>query len=449
MLDSLREGLQKAFQRIRDAVLIDDATLRDILRDVQRALLAADVPVKLVFDVTKRVKERFKREPTPPGLSQRDHLIHILTQELRGLLGEGEPLRLEEKPWRVMLLGLFGSGKTTTTGKLARYYAVRGYRVAVVETDTWRPAARDQLRQLAEKAGVDAYTPEAASAVEAWEKARREMEARGRAYDLILIDTAGRDSLNETLVQEIKALGEAVKPDETLLVVPADAGKAVERDARAFHDLLGVDKLIITRMDGTGKAGGALAAAAATGARVAFIGTGEKLEDLESFDPESFLGRLLGMGDLKALLERAEEAFSREEAEEKARKLLRGDFTLRDLMEQLDAVKRMGSLQKLLEYIPGVGGRLPREVVSVQEDQLKRWKAAMQSMTPEELDHPDILNESRIRRIARGAGVREEDVRLLLKQYKQSRKLLRMMRGKRGKDLQRMLGNLPEGFQLG
>ncbi|HLD05071.1 MAG TPA: LAGLIDADG family homing endonuclease [Candidatus Nanoarchaeia archaeon] len=326
---------------------------------------------------------------------------------------------------------------TTTAGKLAHYYKKRGLKVAVMTTDTWRPAAFDQLEQLAKKVGVD-FMGDKKSKDPA--KIFKKFEPELSKYDLVIVDTAGRDALSEELITELNSIHKAVKADETLLVMGADLGQAAEKQAKTFHETCGVTGILITKLDGTAKGGGALAAAAITGAPVKFIGIGEKVDDLEEFRPEGFVGRLLGMGDLEALLEKAKGAISEEEAQDLGKKFLKGDFSLLDLYEQMQAVRKMGPLTKIMEMIPGMSQvHLPKEMLEVQEGKLIKWKFIMDSCTKEELENPEEMDGSRVDRIAKGSGCSSSEIRSLLKQYKQSKKMVKMFKGGSEKDMQKMM----------
>jgi signal recognition particle subunit SRP54 len=438
MFDRLTDTLRGSLQKIRDAVFVDDQLISEITRDIQRSLLQADVNVKLVMQLTEKIKTRIKGDP-PPGITKKDYLVTVLYEELANLLGgEGAKITIDKKPFTIMLVGLFGNGKTTTAGKLARYYTKRGHKVALLSTDTWRPAAAEQLLQLGKQINVPAYgNPKEKSPVKIYKQFAEEL----RKADVIIVDTAGRDALNEELVTELKDVVKVVQADEVLLVMAADVGQAAEQQARMFHDAAGVTGVIITKLDGTAKGGGALSACAITKAPVKFIGVGEKVEALEEFKPKNFVGRLLGMGDLEALLEKAKEAINEDDAKDMQKRLLKGEFTLIDLYEQTEAMRKMGPLGKVMEMIPGMGSlQIPKEALAQQEVKLDTWKIVMGSMTKEELEDPEIISSSRVARIAKGAGREEKDVRELIKQHKQSKKLFKMLKGRGSeKDMKKMM----------
>ena len=392
-------------------------------------MLQADVNVKLVFDLTNKIRERIKAEKDVKGLTKKEQLINIVYEELVNFLGkEAYKIDIKEKPFKIMLVGLFGSGKTTTTGKLARFFTKRGYKVALVGLDIHRPAAMDQIEQVGRQAHVPVYLNKVEKdPLKIWNQYQDEY----KKYDVLIIDTAGRDALSKDLIKEIETINKAVRAHENLLVISADIGQAAQKQAQQFHDSCHITGVIATKMDGTAKAGGALSACAVTQSPIKFIGVGEKIDDLEQFNPPGFVGRLLGMGDLEALLEKAKEAITEEEAEDLGKKLLKGDFTLIDLYEQMEAMSKMGPLSKIVEMIPGFGQlKLPKEMLQVQEGKLKKWKYIMNSCTKEELEDPEILDGSRIERIAKGSGTPTGTVRELIKQYTQSKKLIKMMKGK-------------------
>jgi len=430
VLEKLGDSLKGTLAKIAKAMFVDEKLINELVKDLQRALLQADVNVKLVFELTKKIKERITKEQTPAGLTKKEQLINIVYEELVQFVG-GEKTAINvdpaKKPFKIMMVGLFGSGKTTTIGKLAKYYQKRGMKVAALGLDVHRPAAMNQLEQVCKTVNVTAF-------VKKDEKnpitLYKHFEKEFHKYDVLLIDTAGRDALSKDLIEEITKVNQLAQPDEALLVISADIGQAAQSQAQAFHDSCGVTGVIVTKMDGTAKGGGALTACAVTGAPVKFIGVGEKADDLEQFNPKGFIGRLLGMGDIEALLEKAREAVSEEDAKDLEKKLLKGEFTLIDLHQQMEAMSKMGSLGKLMEMIPGMGQlKLPKEALQIQEGKLGKWKHAMNSMTKKELEDPDSIDASRIDRIARGSGISTNDIRDMLKQYKQSKKLVKMMKG--------------------
>ncbi|MBS3116757.1 signal recognition particle protein Srp54 [Candidatus Woesearchaeota archaeon] len=448
VLEKLSDSLKNTLARITKAIFVDEKLINELVKDLQRALLQSDTNVQLVLDLSKKIKERAKENP-PPGITKREQLITIVYEELTNFLGkEAKEIRINKKPTQIMLVGLFGSGKTTTAGKLAKFYKKRGYKVAVLQTDTWRPAAYDQLEQIAQQVGVDFFgIKKEKDAVTIY----KTFEEKLNLYDVVIIDTAGRDALSDNLIRELNEINAASEPEERLLIISADIGQAAQRQAHAFHDACKVTGVVVTKLEGTAKGGGALSACAITEAPICFIGVGEKIDDLEMFHPQRFVGKLIGMGDLESLLEKAKEVISEEKAENMKEKFLKGDFNLTDLYEQMQSLKKMGSFQKLVEMLPGMGSlQLPKELLDVQEEKLEKWRHAMDSMTKEELENPDIMIAERIDRIAAGSGVQIGIVRELLKQYRQSKKMMKMFKGEGdiGKLMKKMQGKMPKGMGM-
>ena len=449
VLDNLSSSLKNAINKIKDAIFVDDKLINELVKDIQRALLQADVNVQLVFDLSKNIKERFLKEKQIQGISAREHLVKVVYEELVKFLGEekSELEILKKKPFKIMMVGVYGSGKTTTIGKLARYYSKRGHKVAALGLDVHRPAAPDQLEQVCKKINIPVF-------IDKKEKnplrIYKEFENLYSKYDILIVDTAGRASLDKDLIEELKKLNNEIKPDENLLVMSADIGQAAQNLAKSFHDTCNITGIIVTKLDGTAKGGGALTGSATTNAKIKFIGTGEKVDDFEIFNPKGFVSRLLGMGDLEALLEKAKEAITEEEAKDIQEKLQKGELSLIDLYEQMQAMRKMGPLSKVLEMVPGLGQlKIPKEMLEVQEEKLEKWKYILNSMTKKELDNPDLIDTSRINRIAKGAGVNESYVRDLLKQYKQSKKVLKLLKGGSPEKLMKKFqGRLPKGFKI-
>lgn len=435
-MESLRKGLTEIIAKIRKSSIIDERTLRELIRGIQRELLKADVSVEIVADLSRKVEERLRKEKMPPGFSKQELLIRIIYEELIRILGgeSGYEIKLKKGASKViMLVGIQGSGKTTTAGKLAYFFRNKGFKVALVCADNYRPGAVDQLRQLAEKVGAAFYGEE--NAPSAIDVAKKGVEMfKNEKYEAIIVDTAGRHKEEKELIEEMKRIASAVSPDEIILVLDGTIGKQAGVQAEAFHKATPIGSIIVTKLDGAARGGGALAAVVKTGARISFVGTGEKIEELEPFDPPSFVSRLLGMGDLKQLIER----FRKAEALEKLRltTLASGKFTLLDMKEQLESLTRMGPLRKLIELLPG-GFRLPEGFEEAGEENLRKWVAIMNSMTQLELLKPEIIDRSRMLRIAKGSGTTVRDVKNLLEAYNRSRKLLKKMmrRAKRFKGL--------------
>jgi signal recognition particle subunit SRP54 len=453
MLGSLGDNLRDTVDKIKDAVFVDDSLVKEVTKDIQRSLMQADVDIELVMELAEAIKERAGEEP-PAGLTKKELLIQAIYEEIADILGEDGPdvlskITESDTPYVVMLVGLFGAGKTTTAAKLAYRWKQHGKRVAMVSTDTWRPAAKDQLKQLGDDIDVDVYTADADEPEAIYEDVKSELSD----YDAVLVDTAGRDSLNDDLQDELTRINDAVQPDESLLVLSADTGQGAKGLATTFADRVDVTGVIMTKMDGTAKGGGALTACHAAAVPVYYLGVGEDVKDLESFESERFVGRLLGMGDLEGLLEKSRQAFSEEEAEDLTEKMMSGDFTLRDLYKQLEGMQSMGALDKIVDMIPGMGDMgISKEELQAQEENMEEWQYLMDSMTEEELENPDCIRKSRRKRIAAGAGVDEQSLRDLLQRYRQTKKMMKKMGGGGGqRKLQKMMkqmqggggGNLP------
>lgn len=429
VLEKLGASIYEALRKVFRAGIVDEATVKELVRDIQRALLQADVNVKLVLEISKRIEEKALKEKVPPGISRKEHVIKVVYDELTRFLGE-KPATLKITPGKrrvIMLVGIQGSGKTTAAAKLARYLQKRGIKTALICADTYRPGAYAQLKQLAEKINVPIYgNPDEKDSV----KIAKEGLKQFKNYEIVIIDTAGRHKEEKSLIEEMKRLEKAIKPDEIMLVIDGTIGQQAAVQAKAFHEATPIGSVMVTKLDGSARGGGALSAVAAIGAPIKFIGTGEKIEDIEPFIPTRFVGRLLGMGDLETLLEKVREAEIKI-PERKAKAILSGKFTLTDMYEQFEAMKSMGPFKKILSMIPGFSYNVPDDVLEVAEDRLERWKVIIQSMTPKERENPKILNASRIRRIARGSGTTEKDVKELLKQYATMRKMLKTLRRKK------------------
>ncbi|HIE14827.1 TPA: signal recognition particle protein [Candidatus Bathyarchaeota archaeon] len=429
LLERLGASLYSSIKKIFRASLVDEALVKELVRDLQRALLQADVNVRLVLDLSKRIEERALKEKVPPGIPRREHVIKVIYEELTRFLGEkSHPLKIRSGKRNVfMLVGVQGSGKTTTAAKLARYFQKRGFKTAIICTDTFRPGALAQLQQLVKKTNIPVYGKLKEKNVI---KIAKEGLKKFQKYDIIIIDTAGRHKDEKNLINEMKNLEKAVKPNEVIMVIDATIGQQAATQARAFHEATPIGSIIVAKLDGSARGGGALSAVVATGAPIKFIGTGEGLEDIEPFVPSRFVGRLLGMGDLQTLIEKVREAEVKV-PQKKVKAILRGKFTLNDMYEQLEALTRMGPFSRLVSMLPGLSYDLPQEIKDTAEDQLKKWRVIIQSMTHEEREKPKIINASRTRRIARGSGTSEAEVKNLIKQYFMMRKMMKALRRKR------------------
>lgn len=428
-LERLGASLHEALKKLFRAAVVDEVTVKELVRDVQRALLQADVNVQLVLDISRRIEERALKEKVPPGISRREHVIKVVYEELTRFLGE-KPVPFKVEPGKrkvLMLVGIQGSGKTTAAAKLARYFQKRGLKPALICADTYRPGAFDQLKQLANQINVPVYgDPKGNDPVKIALEGLKQFSDK----DLIIVDTAGRHKEEKELIKEMKMLEEKIKPDEVMLVIDGTIGQQAFVQAKAFSEATSIGSILITKLDGSARGGGALSAVAATGAPIKFISTGEKIEDIEPFIPSRFVGRLLGMGDIESLVEKVREAEVKV-PEKKAKAILSGKFTLTDMYEQFEAMRKMGPFQKILKMLPGMSYNIPEEMLEQAEDKLEKWRVIIQSMTPEERENPKILNASRIRRVARGSGTSEKDVKELLKQYVMMRKMLKTLRRKK------------------
>jgi len=446
VLEGFGKSLRDTLRKVTRAGHIDKELMKEVVRDMQRALLQADVNVKLALELTRRIEQRVFGEEPPSGMSLREWAVKVVYDELVAILGTRREPRLRRH--RVMLVGLYGQGKTTTAGKLARYYRNKGLSVGVIAGDVHRPAAYDQLQQLADGLGAPFYgerrNPDAPSVVRA---GLTEMEQA----DVVIIDTAGRHSLDSDLVHEMERVAAVAEPDEIYLVLDAAVGQQAGPQAQAFHDAVGVSGVVLTKLDGTAKGGGALSAVAVTEAPIIFIGVGEGPADLESFDPERFIGRLLGYGDLTGLLEKAREVMDEDKAEETARKLLSGKFTLVELREQMDALSGMGSMQKIMQMIPGFASLQSRQGkgdMDATEARMNKFKVIMDSMTEYEMQNPRMIKSSRIKRISQGAGVDPQHVKGLLKYYNQSKSMVKNLAGNRRMQ-KRLMRQMQQGGDLG
>ena len=443
VLEGLSSSLRDTLRKIANAPYIDQALIKEVVRDIQRALIQADVNVKLVVQLTREIERRSLTEKPPEGINNREHVIKIVHDELVKILGAPKDVRLKSQ--RIMLVGLYGQGKTTTAGKLSKFYSKRGLKVGLVAADVHRPAAIDQLQQIAAQVSVPIHLDRKDK--DAARIARTGVEAL-RDRDIVIVDTSGRHALEDDLIKEMARVAKAIQPDEILLVIDAAVGQQAGPQAKAFHEAVGVTGVIITKMDGTAKGGGALSAVQETKAPVMFIGTGEHLEELERFDPSRFISRLLGMGDIQALLEKAEELGKEKDLEETAKKMLSGRFTLKDMYDQMEALAKMGPLSKVFEMLPAqFTGRMSSKDIETTQERLRQFRVIMDSMTEEELENPSVIKSSRVQRIAKGAGVEPRDVKLLLKQYNQSRKAIKGMTSNR--KMRRALMKQFEGVDMG
>lgn len=445
-LDRLGSSLTDAIKKIFKSSVVDEAAVKELVRDIQRALLQADVNVQLVLEISKRIEERALKEKMPPGISRREHVVKVVYEELTRFVGEKNvPLKTEPgKRYILMLVGIQGSGKTTHAAKLARYLNKKGLKPALICADTFRPGAYAQLQQLAQRINIPIYgDPNAKDPVKVVEQGLKQFPDK----DMVIVDTSGRHKEEKELIKEMKDLERHIHPNEIMMVIDGTIGQQALAQAKTFHEATPIGSILVTKLDGSARGGGALSAVAATGAPIKFIGTGEKVEDIEQFVPSRFVGRLLGMGDLETLLEKVQDAEIKV-PQKKAKQILSGKFTLEDMYDQFEAVKGMGPFKKVMQMLPGMGNKLNDEMLNVAEDRLEKWRVLIQSMTPEEKENPKIINFSRARRIARGSGTTEKDVKELLKQYVMMRRMLKMMKRKKGK-MPFMQGMGGQGFPMG
>ena len=440
VLEKLGSSLYDALRKVIRAPVVDEDLVKELVRDFQRALLQADVKVQLVMELSQNIQKRSLDEELPPGISRREHVVKVVYDELTRFVGE-KPQTLDIRPGRqnvLMLIGIQGSGKTTQAAKLARYFQKRGLKPALICADTFRPGAHDQLQQLADSINVDFYgEPESKDPVALAGHGVKKFEG----HEVVLVDTSGRHKEEKSLILEMQQIAKEVQPQEIILVLDGTIGQQAAAQAAAFNEATDVGSIIVAKLDGSARGGGALSGVAAIGAPIKFIGVGEKIEDLEPFVPSRFIGRLLGMGDIESLVAKVQEA-EVEVSEKDINALLSGKFTLADMYQQFEAMRSMGPLQKVLQMVPGLGYQLPEDQLDLAEERLDRYKYIIDSMTPEEREKPKILNASRVRRIARGSGTEEKEVRELIKQYNATRKMLRQLKGRR-----RMLRRMP--FKLG
>ncbi|MCX8076259.1 MAG: signal recognition particle protein [Aquificaceae bacterium] len=421
MLELLTEKFGKAIGRLRDTRKLTEKQVNDILRDVRTALLEADVDYDVVKSFIKRVREKAINQDLSKSPSPQDSFLVSIYEELVETLG-GQKKDLEKGT--VLFVGLQGTGKTTSIGKLSYYLKEKGYKVAVSSTDVRRPAAMLQLQRLAEKVQVEYYGFE--EGLTALEIAKRAYERSKRdGVDYLLLDTAGRLHVDEELMEELRRIKELVKPSEVIYVADAMQGQSALESARTFHQLLGLTGVLLTKMDGDAKGGVALSVKEALGVSVKFIGVGEKIEDIEPFYPDRIAQRILGLGDIQSLLEKVQKAIPDDEAQVMAYRVMKGEFDLEDLLKQIRFIKSMGSLDKLLGMLPGIGAELKH--VKINENMFKKMEAIILSMTKQERRNPKIINMSRRQRIAKGSGTTVSDVNKVLKEYEEMKKAMKRM----------------------
>jgi len=442
MLANLGKNLTKTMKKLAGMSIIDEEVVKEVIKDIQRALIQSDVNIKLVLNLSKKIEERALKEEPPKGITPREYIITIVYEELVNLIGsKAAEMEFDDRPYKIMFAGLQGSGKTTTIGKLTKYLQKKGFNPAVISTDTWRPAAFEQLRQLTEDMNVPLYgDPENRDALDLAKKGLKEF----KRHDIIIVDTAGRHKEEKDLLNEMEQLSAIVKPNEVMLVIDGTIGQQARDQASAFNQATDVGSIVITKLDGSAKGGGALSAVSEIGAPVKFIGTGERIDDFEVFDPERFISRLLGMGDIKTLLEKVEEIADEDLDMDTVDAILSGRFTLKDMYSQFEMMNKIGPMQQIMNMIPGLGGNLPKNASKMTEEKITRYKIMMDSMTEHELTHPGVIKQSRVKRIAKGSGMRNEDVKELLKYYNVTKKAMkgfgkRKMSGPLGQMMRQMM----------
>ena len=430
-LDGLKQRIMGSVGLLKGKRKVDEEVAKELSRSLRKALLEADFNVRQSKELTERIERRTLEEEPRPGVKLETHAMNLIYTELVRLLGQ--PREIMPHNQTILMVCLYGQGKTTTTAKLADWWRRRhGVKVAVIEADVHRPGALEQLQQLLEGTNVEVYgQPDEKDAARI---VRDGIKQVGNA-DVVIIDTAGRDSLDEDLRDELVGIAEIANATERFLVIDAQVGQAAGPVAQTFHELVGVTGTVVTKLDGTARGGGALSAVATTGAPIVFIGEGEKVQDLEKFEADRFISRLLGLGDIKGLIDLAPGDLDQEEAARLAQRLMSGRFTLTDMYSQMEMMSKIGSVEKMLSHLPdamfGGMGNMSTSQKRQMQGNLEKYRVIMDSMTQEEKDEPILLKSSRVRRIARGSGVDEKDVKELLAQWNRSRKMMRGMKGDR------------------
>jgi|AntDeeMinimDraft_6_1070357.scaffolds.fasta_scaffold03130_3 signal recognition particle subunit SRP54 len=430
MFDKIKESVQKFSSKS----VADKEAVENLVKDIQRDLIRADVDVSLVSELSDEIREEALEDELPSGLTRKEHVLEIVYNKLEELLGEEAEIEIEAQ--KILLCGLYGAGKTTTAGKLADFYRKRGLKPGVIAADTDRPAAYDQLKQLAEDIDVSFYgEKEAEDPVSVVRNGQKQLEV-----DVLIVDSAGRNSLNEDLQKELSEIESVLKPDNKYLVMPADIGQSARQQAESFDDAVGLNGVIVTKMDSSAKGGGALVACENSGAAVKFIGTGERTEDLEVYDPVDFVSEMLGQPDLESLLEKIENLDTDPE------KILEGDFTMYDFKEQMESVTGSGMMEEMMKQLPFGSNKVPDNMANMTEEKISGYSVIIDSMNDEEMSDPSVIGKSRRERIAKGSGTSRSDVKDLVKHYRQTKNMVDkfdkgdMKRG--GGNMQKMLQNL-------
>jgi len=444
VLEQLGRSLDNAIRKLRRLPQVDKEAINALIQDLQRSLLQADVKVELVFQMT----EMIKKEATNTKLQRakrKDFIIKLVHDQLIKVLGgKPAPIRIKSGKHNIILLvGIQGSGKTTTIGKLARYYKSKGYNVAAVTTDTWRPGAFEQLQQLSNQVGIKCYgNPSEKNAVKIAVKEAK--KAINEGNDIILVDTAGRHKEEKELMKEMSQIENALKPNEVILVIDGTLGQQAYTQAEEFSKSTKIGSIIVTKLDGTAKGGGALSACAATGESIRFVGVGEKIDELEEFEPSKFVGNLLGIPDIEGLVKKVQDA-EVEADPEMIKRMMRGKFTLDDLYFQLKNLKKVGRAKQIFSMIGG--GNIPDALKDDAEKNLERWEVVLNSMTQEEKEEPKLIKKSRKRRVAIGSGTDYATINRMLDQYNQMKKFMKqfLQMQKKGKGMPG-LGNIDPSF---
>lgn len=434
MFEGLTENLSKALRNLRGLGKLTDENMAEALGEVRKALLSADVHFKVAREFTERVREKCVGQEVIKSITPGQQVIKIISDELEQLLGEGSTELSPVRPLKIMMVGLHGSGKTTTSAKIAGMLKKRGMKPALIACDIYRPAAIDQLEALGKQIGVAVYSDRNSKDVPALAE-RLEKLAVADGADAVIFDTAGRLQIDQELIAEIVKLREVEKPQEVLLVADAALGQEAVNVAKAFNEAVQITGVVLTKLDGDARGGAALSIKTVSGAPIKFVGTGEKLENIEVFHPDRMTQRILGMGDVVSLVERAQETIDAEEAQKMAEKLRKAEFDLEDFLSQMRQIKKLGSMGSIIKMIPGLSGI---NVGEREEKKMRQTEAIILSMTPDERRNPNIINARRRLRIAAGSGTQVRDVNALLKQFEGMRKMMKMMRGEKGK--RRMAG---------
>lgn len=408
MFDRIKDSIQK----FSSGSVADEEAVKELVKDIQRDLIQADVDVDLVSDISDRIETEALDEEVPDGVTRKEHVLKIVYDTLEEMLGEAADT--EEDPGDILLCGLFGAGKTTTAGKLADFYRKRGFKVGVIAADTDRPAAFEQLQQVAEDAGAAFYgRKEAEDPAKVVSEGKEELDV-----DITIVDSAGRNSLDESLREELSAIEEVFRPEQKYLVMPADIGQSAKEQAEMFDEAIGINGVIVTKMDSSAKGGGALVACADSEASVKFVGTGEKMGDLEVYDPVDFVSDMIGQPDLESLLDKIQELDTDPE------ELLEGEFTLHDFRSQMEQVTDAGIMDEMMSQLPFSQDQLPSNMADMTEGKIQRYSILMDSMTDEEMKDPSIISGERKTRIAEGSGTSKSEVGELLNHYRQAKNMM-------------------------